>query len=218
MSLFFNLPFILLLQLFLYFEHITLAKETTEFVTGHSVVKLLNKAFNVRLHSHRINYATGSGQQSVTAVTESDDHNSYWQIFPAFNESIKRGTLFKCNSKIRLMHLDTKKFLHSHHFSSPLSDNLEISAFGEDGLGDQLDDWVIKCSDTYWRRDAKVRLMHAEMGVYLHISGKTYGSPIRGQMEVVGYEIRSDKNLWTVAEGLYVMPREDEVKTSHDEL
>ncbi|KAI0980482.1 hypothetical protein GJ496_002387 [Pomphorhynchus laevis] len=169
-----------------------MAKETTEFVTGHSVVKLLNKAFNVRLHSHRINYASGSGHQSVTAVTEWDDHNSYWQIFPAFNESIKRGTLFKCNSKIRLIDLDTKKFLHSHHFSSPLSDNLEISAFGY-GLGDKLDNWVIKCSDTYWMRDAKVRLMYAEIGVYIHISGKTYGSPIRGQMEVVEKDIRKDK-------------------------
>ncbi|KAI0980875.1 hypothetical protein GJ496_010007 [Pomphorhynchus laevis] len=207
----------------MYFERFTLAKETTEFVTGHSVVKILNKAFNVRLHSHKINYATGSKQQSVTAVKASDDHNSYWQILPAFNESVKRGTLFKCNSNIRLLHLDTKKFLHNHHFTAPLSDDLEISAFGEDGLGDHLDNWVIECGDKYWKRNSKVRFRHAVTNAYLHISGKFYDNPIPGQMEVVGHESKNDKNLWSVAEGLYVMPKEEEVKEenvkkSHNEL
>lgn len=35
------------------------------------------------------------------------------------------------------MHLNTRRNLHSHHFSSPLSHNLEVSAFGEDGEGDE---------------------------------------------------------------------------------
>lgn len=43
----------------------------------------------------------------------------------------------KCGQTIRLMHLATKRNLHSHHFSSPLSHNLEVSAFGEDGEGDE---------------------------------------------------------------------------------
>ena len=42
----------------------------------------------------------------------------------------------KCGQTIRLMHVNTHKNLHSHHFSSPLSHNLEVSAFGEDGIGD----------------------------------------------------------------------------------
>ena len=40
----------------------------------------------------------------------------------------------ECGSKLRLQHLVTKKFLHSHHFSSPLSRNQEISAFGNKGV------------------------------------------------------------------------------------
>jgi dolichyl-phosphate-mannose--protein O-mannosyl transferase len=34
---------------------------------------------------------------------------------------------------LRLEHLSTKKNLHSHHFSSPLSQNQEISAYGDNG-------------------------------------------------------------------------------------
>ena len=35
------------------------------------------------------------------------------------------------------MHLSTRRNLHSHHFQSPLSHNLEVSAFGEEGEGDE---------------------------------------------------------------------------------
>ena len=43
----------------------------------------------------------------------------------------------KCGQSIRLTHLQTSRNLHSHHFQSPLSHNLEVSAFGEDGEGDE---------------------------------------------------------------------------------
>lgn len=41
-----------------------------------------------------------------------------------------------CGTTIRLEHLATGKNLHSHHFPSPLSNNQEVSAFGENGEGD----------------------------------------------------------------------------------
>lgn len=40
----------------------------------------------------------------------------------------------KCGDVIRLQHLSTSKNLHSHHFSSPLSNNQEISCYGEEGI------------------------------------------------------------------------------------
>ena len=43
----------------------------------------------------------------------------------------------KCGQTIRLGHAATKRNLHSHHFTSPLSHNLEVSAFGENGEGDE---------------------------------------------------------------------------------
>ena len=42
----------------------------------------------------------------------------------------------KCGQTIRLTHVNTGRNLHSHHFQSPLSHNLEVSAFGENGAGD----------------------------------------------------------------------------------
>ncbi len=43
-------------------------------VTCGSVVKLKHKATGARLHSHQVNYATGSGQQSVTGFPSFDIH------------------------------------------------------------------------------------------------------------------------------------------------
>ncbi len=71
---------------------IYLIRKEYDYVTWSSVVKLINSNSNARLHSHDVKYGTGSGQQSVTAVKSADDHNSYWQIMPAFGvKGIERG-------------------------------------------------------------------------------------------------------------------------------
>lgn len=49
-------------------------------VTCGSVVKLMNNNYKTRLHSHDIKYGSGSGQQSVTAVDDQEDGNSYWAV------------------------------------------------------------------------------------------------------------------------------------------
>lgn len=48
-----------------------------------------------------------------------------------------------CGSVIRLQHLQTRLFLHSHNFRSPLSNNQEVSCFGD---GSQGDEGMLKCS------------------------------------------------------------------------
>ncbi|CAI9585680.1 unnamed protein product [Staurois parvus] len=126
-------------------------------VTCGSAVKLLNTKHNVRLHSHDVRYGSGSGQQSVTGVTAADDGNSYWRIRGKTSTVCERGRLIKCGQSIRLTHVNTGRNLHSHHFTSPLSGNQEVSAFGEDGEGDILDDWTILCNGEYWQRDEEVR-------------------------------------------------------------
>ncbi|PRD23959.1 UNVERIFIED_CONTAM: Sdf2l1 [Trichonephila clavipes] len=110
--------------------------ELYSYVTCGSVIKLLNNHSKVRLHSHEVKYGSGSGQQSVTAVEDHDDVNSHWVIKGKGGKMCKRGEPISCGTVIRLEHLATKKNLHSHHFSSPLSSNQEVSAFGEDGEGD----------------------------------------------------------------------------------
>ena len=42
-----------------------------------------------------------------------------------------------CGSVISLQHLQTRMFLHSHNFRSPLSNNQEVSCFGNNEIGDE---------------------------------------------------------------------------------
>ena len=85
-----------------------------DLVTCGSLIKLYHTAYEVRLHSHEVAYGTGSGQQSVTGVEDSDDSNSYWQVRgPSEDLVCKRGEPVKCGDKVRLTHLNTKKNLHT---------------------------------------------------------------------------------------------------------
>lgn len=179
-----------------------------DYVTWSSVVKLVNTNSNARLHSHDVKYGSGSGQQSVTAVKSADDHNSYWQVMPAFGvKGIERGEKIRCGSTIRLTHLATRHNLHSHLFVSPLSNNQEVSAFGENGLGDDGDNWIVECeADDYWRREEAVRFVHKLTNKFLHVNGDQYGRPIAGQLEVSAYNYRNAYNLWIVEAGVYIKP------------
>ena len=49
-------------------------------VTCGSVIKLMNVQSKIRLHSHDVRYGSGSKQQSVTGMPNTDDVNSHWQI------------------------------------------------------------------------------------------------------------------------------------------
>lgn len=106
----------------------------------------MNTDYRVRLHSHDVKYGTGSGQQSVTGTEIQEDVNSHWLIKAATGKICPRGESIKCGSVIRLEHLATNKNLHSHHFSSPLSSNQEISCYGDNGEGDTGDHWTVICS------------------------------------------------------------------------
>ncbi|XP_006032925.1 stromal cell-derived factor 2 [Alligator sinensis] len=151
---------------------------------------------------------SGSGQQSVTGVSAVDDSNSYWRIRGKTSTVCGRGTPVKCGQSIRLTHINTGRNLHSHHFTSPLSGNQEVSAFGEDGEGDYLDDWTVVCSGPYWARDSEVRFKHSSTDVFLSVTGEQYGRPIHGQKEVHGMSYSNQNNYWKVMEGIFMKPSE----------
>ena len=107
--------------------------------------------------------------------------------------------------------------LHSHHFSSPLTNQQEVSAFGEMGEGDTGDVWkvivvflkwnnsfyLIKkvvCDTDYWQRDQAVQFKHVDTGVYLGSSGQTFGRPISGQMEIIGTSRPDGSTKWRTQE------------------
>ena len=180
-------------------------------VTIGSAVKIMNKAYGARLHSHDIKYGSGSGQQSVTGMNSEVDANSYWQIRSSASDPQMRGTPIKCGQTVRLTHIRTMANLHSHHVSSPLSNEQEVSCYGSDGEGDHLDDWTVVCSGAYWRRDQYVRFKHVETGSYLACSGRTYGRPIHGQHEVVASysDTSGSQKQWKAMEGVFVKPSEN---------
>uniref|UniRef100_A0A914UMY4 MIR domain-containing protein n=1 Tax=Plectus sambesii TaxID=2011161 RepID=A0A914UMY4_9BILA len=178
-------------------------------VTCGSVVKLLANREQVRLHSHDVKYGSGSGQQSVTGMPDSDDVNSHWDIRPSLKGNCRRGTPIECGQVIRLKHQTTGCLLHSHHFSSPLSSNQEISCFGKDGEGDTGDNWQVLCNTDVWLRGELVKLKHEDTGAYLGTSGQQYGRPIAGQKEIVGLSSPNAGSEWRTAEGIYMMPSDE---------
>ncbi|BES89829.1 Stromal cell-derived factor [Nesidiocoris tenuis] len=180
------------------------ASRSDKYVTCGSVLKLINVDHGVRLHSHEVKYGTGSGQQSVTATQRQEDVNSHWLIKGTTKKPCPRGQALKCGDVIRLHHVSTSKNLHSHYFPSPLSEsNQEVSAYGIDGEGDSGDHWMVVCEGEYWERDEEVMLKHVDTDMYLSVSGHKYGSPINGQMEVVGTS-RMHSVHWIAGEGIYV--------------
>jgi dolichyl-phosphate-mannose--protein O-mannosyl transferase len=88
------------------------------------------------LHSHSIAYGSGSGQNSVTAHGAKDDQQSLWTIKEGHGDAVcEVGTPVRCGDTVQLQHVATGKNLHSHHFKSPISNNQEVSGFGDDGRG-----------------------------------------------------------------------------------
>lgn len=88
------------------------------------------------------------------------------------------------------------------------------------GIGDSGDNWKVECSGDFWIRDYPVKLRHVDTDAYLSVSGRTFGRPINGQMEVVGVPNSYSAADWKVAEGFYIHPNAitNQEKPVHTEL
>ncbi len=186
-----------------------LGRLSYDYVTCGSAVKLLNSKHEVRLHSHDVKYGSGSGQQSVTGISDMDDHNSHWAIRGPLDAACKRGEPIKCGSMVRFQHMATGTLLHSHLFPSPLSRNQEVSCFGKDGAGDTGDYWELQCGGDFWERDEDVRLKHKDTGMFLATTGNRFGRPINGQNEICAVGSTTVETAWRAAEGVYIKPTEE---------
>eukprot|EP00457_Paulinella_chromatophora_P017202 gb/GEZN01018192.1/.p1 GENE.gb/GEZN01018192.1/~~gb/GEZN01018192.1/.p1 ORF type:complete len:225 (+),score=13.08 gb/GEZN01018192.1/:29-703(+) len=185
-------------------------EEGFESVTCASAVKLQNVGSSYRLHSHQVNWGSGSGQQSVTAQASNDDPNSLWQIVTAVGQPFcTQGTVIKCGDIISLKHATTGAYLHSHLHTAPLSKNQEVSGYEAKDTGNN---WKVSCaknSGDFWTRSIHVYFMHIDTGKYLSTSKKQEfnqrncaNCPIQGQLEVSAGVKNSDAK-WKVAEGIY---------------
>ena len=73
-----------------------------------------------------------------------DDINSMWTVYGGLGSPCVRGRAISSGTVIRLRHAATGRWLHSHQaFNSPLSNNQEVSAFGDDEETDDADNWKV---------------------------------------------------------------------------
>ena len=89
-------------------------------------------------------HAQGDEVGSLWSVKESEF--SEFQS-PEENELCPTGKPITCEQIIRLEHSQTGRNLHSHNIPSPLSRKNEVSGFGDEGEGDEGDNWIVECLD-----------------------------------------------------------------------
>lgn len=194
-------------------------------VTCGSVVKLRNVETRQRLHSHRIDYGSGSGQQSVTTVAAGDDPNSLWIVTASHRDRCRRGEPIVDGQVVRLRHVATGANLHSHdNHRSPLSDLQEVSGFGSAGIGDTGDDWVVLIDAdaddnglVHWHRDDYIRFKHFETGALLFSHARAFGHPIPGQHEVAAVPQPRRGSAWFAEEGFYFEPNDNAVDDDEED-
>ena len=187
-----------------------------EYVTCMSAVKLRHRVLNVRLHSSDISYGSGSQQQAVTGNPDGGDSQSYWQIRSEAGAAnpCGQGQMLQHGDRVRLLHLGTKKNLHSHQYQSPLTQKQEVSAFGDNGVGDEGDVWELQVrerGDVYsagwggpWMRDSIIRLKHVITGQYLFSHRKKFNNgPVEGHNEITCSPRADDRTQWVVEEGIF---------------
>lgn len=194
-------------------------------VTCGSSIRLVHEMSRYNLHSHEINYGSGSGQQSVTAHGSSDDPNSLWLVKEGDDETpCVLGQPIKCGAQIRLEHISTRRNLHSHAYRSPLTSNAEVSGYGVAGEGDSGDTWIVECEeaqqcdaankcedDALWKRYEMIKLRHLESKKYLLTSPKSRFNenncphcPINGQQEIAASSAVDEMIFWFAGSGVYI--------------
>ena len=125
------------------------------------------------------------------------------------------GDKIAFGSRIRLTHLDTGGNLHSHHVRSPLSNQQEVTAYGENGEGDNGDDWVVnptRSRDNFWLRGQEVVLQHYETQKYLGCSEQarfTRGNcgrncPVMNHLEIFGRKEKDAFVTWQSDVGIFL--------------
>ena len=163
-------------------------------------IKIRHAATGHTLHSHGINYKTGSYQQEVTCFGSRDD-NDWWVVKSSDSANTSIGVYVPNHSIIRLEHLLTRKNLHSHPgFFSPSSRQGEVTAFGDNGVGDNNDNWKLEIQGENpgeaWRGEHRFRLIHCitNQALHSHHGHKTASL----QQEVTTYGDRDDNDFWMI--------------------
>lgn len=197
--------------------------DADSFVTCGSAIKLthVESGNTFVLRSDEQQLQSGSGQQLVTANDNDRSPKGLWQVRgPSTGEVCETGTPVKCGSTIRLMHVLTGSNLHTHGIKSPLSNQHEVTGFGQDGAGDAGDDWNVVCetgsyfggANEIWKRNEPIQLQSAATKRYLGASSTVKfteqncgrGCPILNNLEVFGRTKNDSYSHWKVILGVHL--------------
>lgn len=163
------------------------ATDDDNYVTCGSAIKMESADTGYYLNSEEKQLGSGSRQQIVTFVKDASTRSTLWWVRPGHDESnndeqeypsgatCQLAAPVACGTRIRLTHVDTMRNLHSHEYKSPLSNQQEVTAYGQgDAKGDAGDDWIVECDGKYWKRDAVFRLVRSFLLILLLDEMTTY--------------------------------------------
>jgi len=160
-----------------------------------SILTLKHEATSHHLHSHPANYTHpgSSGQQQITCYNGSNSDNNF-RIVPGLGLPSLVGPIAN-GSIVRLQHINTGAFLHSHVAKSPVTGQQEVTGFTG---GDQNDNWRLELEGGYFKQKSPFRLVHVATNRALHSHNAPYQTaPGNIQQEVTGFEGRDQNDFWT---------------------
>lgn len=194
-------------------------------ITYGSALRIENVLSKYSLYSSNMQWGTGSQMQIITAISDRSDSNGVWIIKEKHNDIMKdTGEAVKCNDIVRLEHSNTSKNLHSHSFRSWITDSQEACGFGNNGNGDENDNFKIICynyNENKLKGISQFFLQHVGTGAYLYINVKTSlyderscrNCPIMYHREVSLTTNKDKQSLWKIYGGLIFKEKvEEEMK------
>mmetsp|Transcript_4282 Transcript_4282/g.4898 ORF Transcript_4282/g.4898 Transcript_4282/m.4898 type:complete len:219 (-) Transcript_4282:169-825(-) len=211
--------FFLIIALALVFT-IVAGDDDTKYVTCGSAVKITHaegngSEYNLASDNHHMN-GSGSGQQLVTSSPDLSKTSSLWMVRSAHaTKPCNVGDKIPYGSRIRLTHLNTNSNLHSHLVRSPLSNQQEVSGYGNSGEGDSGDDWVVqpaRGSEKFWEKDQFVYFQHADTGMYLGSTEQAqfttrncgHNCPVMNHLEVFARKSKDSFTKWKTSVGVFL--------------
>ncbi|KAJ9077087.1 hypothetical protein DSO57_1020068 [Entomophthora muscae] len=173
-----------------------------------AVVALKHNNSGRFLSSQGINYQSGSGQQQVTTNQWNVTETEKWQFVSGFNQpQINHGAPLNFNQIVRLRHIATGRYLHSHpNINSPISQYQEVSGYGNDNQSDENDNWMIEKFNYNGSNEggtcdvsSAFKLKHCQTGAYLYSHDKTMQVSNATHAEVACYgNGNEENNKWRI--------------------
>jgi hypothetical protein len=167
-----------------------------------AVIVLRHEESPAFLFSDELHYThPGCTDQQMVACVSDETSNCHWLVKPGhgIDPALLAGMPIKPGDVIRLEHVPTRRNLHTHadHFAPTNRDQTEVTCYGENGIGNGDDNWIVELpgGGLIWLADQRVRLVNQSIGAALHSHGATFVLGTTTFQEVTGHpKGRRDEN------------------------